>query len=123
MPTLAGPGRETQLTVTSPAQARSTTGAVPQTDVSAALVTSALREGASRDFGVASAARRTAFIVGSRAREAILGYGFATPEGAPAGPPPRAGEEPSPGQTMVLVGDEVETWVRERLYGGRLPVR
>jgi hypothetical protein len=91
------------------------------------LVTSALREGASRDFGVASAARRTAFIVGSRAREAILGYGFATPEGAPAGPPPgpppRAGEEPSPGQTMVLVGDEVETWVRERLYGGRLPVR
>jgi hypothetical protein len=70
-------------------------------------------------------------MVGSRAREAILGYGFPvaeTPlEGRPQGPtvtgPPRAGEEPAPGQTVVLVGDDVEAWVRERLYGARLPER
>jgi hypothetical protein len=62
--------------------------------------------------------------VGSRAREAILGYPF--PAADPAGRPARApysGEEPPTGQTVVLVGDDVEAWVRERLYGGRLPSR
>ncbi len=34
-----------------------------------------------------------------------------------------AGAEPAPGHTVVLVGDDVEAWVRERLYGGRLPNR
>ena len=90
-----------------------------------------------------SSARRAAAIVGSRAREAILG--FPPPPGPPvpgavrdpfagrgAAPAPgspgtaglrTAGAEPAPGQTVVLVGDDVEAWVRERLYGGRLPDR
>jgi hypothetical protein len=80
------------------------------------------RPGTSRDLGVGAAARRTAFIVGSRAREAILGYGFANPDAAIGGPP-RAGEEPAPGHTVVLMDDDVEAWVRERLYGGQLPPR
>jgi hypothetical protein len=70
--------------------------------------------------------------------------GFALPPAVPAGP----GDEPetgaiggvatttavtrapaavvapaAPGQTVVLVGDDVEAWVRERLYGGRPPAR
>lgn len=73
-----------------------------------------------RDFG--AAARRRVGRVGSRAREAILGYGFPTTPGTTAGVLP-AGEEPAPGQTVVLVGDDVEAWVRERLYGGRVPDR
>jgi hypothetical protein len=77
--------------------------------------------GLGRDLGVASAARKTALMVGSRAREAILGYPFASAEGD--GGAPHAGEEPAPGETVVLVGDDVEAWVRERLYGGRLPTR
>jgi hypothetical protein len=174
------PGRETQPTVTAPAQACARTAAVPHADIpaakstSAAKPTSAVREspsrapdsveesvtvvsrsrrpgtpaqpwtpvpnrdqpvpadwsrptigarpGASRDLGAASAARRKAFIVGSRAREAILGYGFANPDAAMGGPP-QAGEEPAPGHTVVLIGDDVEAWVRERLYGGRIPTR
>jgi hypothetical protein len=40
-----------------------------------------------------------------------------------AGAAPYAGEEPTPGHTVVLEGDDVEAWVRERLYGGRLPTR
>lgn len=72
-----------------------------------------------RDLG--STARRTAMMVGSRAREAILGYPFPSPE--PPSPAPYAGAEPPTGQTVVLVGDDVEAWVRERLYGGRLPSR
>jgi hypothetical protein len=87
---------------------------------------------------VASGARRAAAMVGSRAREALLGYPFPAPQGpaplqAPASAPapaigsargaPGGGEEPAPGQTVVLVGDDVEAWVRERLYGGRLPER
>jgi hypothetical protein len=60
-------------------------------------------------------------MVGSRAREAILGYPFAAAE--PPGAAPYSGAEPAPGQTVVLVGDDVEAWVRERLYGGRLPDR
>jgi len=74
-----------------------------------------------------SGARRAAAIVGSRAREAILGYPYPAPAQtrAPtlAGGAPGAGVEPAPGQTVVLVGDDVEAWVRERLYGGRLPDR
>jgi hypothetical protein len=58
-------------------------------------------------------------MVGSRAREAILGYPFPSSEPAV----PYSGEEPAPGETVVLVGDDVEAWVRERLYGGRLPGR
>jgi hypothetical protein len=73
--------------------------------------------GPRRDLGMASAARK----VGSRAREAILGYPFPAPDTAPTAP--YAGEEPVPGETVVLVGDDVEAWVRERLYGGRLPNR
>jgi hypothetical protein len=73
-----------------------------------------------RDFG--AAARRRAMIVGSRAREAILGYGFPNAPDTGAGAP-HGGAEPDPGQTVVLVGDDVEAWVRERLYGGRLPDR
>jgi hypothetical protein len=60
-------------------------------------------------------------MVGSRAREAILGYPFPSVE--PSAGAPYAGEEPPTGQTVVLVGDDVEAWVRERLYGGRLPSR
>jgi hypothetical protein len=71
---------------------------------------------------LAAAARKTALVVGSRAREAILGYGFPTAPDARTGAP-YAGEEPAPGQTVVLEGDDVEAWVRERLYGGRLPPR
>jgi hypothetical protein len=179
---LGGPGRETRLTVTSPAQASATTAALPHADVLAAEPASAVREGPNgpgqherreapdaveesvtvisssrrphtpaqpltpvpngdlpihtnwsgstirdrpapgRDLGVGAAARRTAFIVGSRAREAILGYGFANPDAARGGPP-QAGEEPAPGHTVVLIGDDVEAWVRERLYGDRLPSR
>lgn len=73
------------------------------------------------DLGLASAARKTAVMVGSRAREALLGYPF--PAADPGASAPYAGEEPAPGQTVVLVGDDVEAWVRERLYGGRLPSR
>jgi hypothetical protein len=70
---------------------------------------------------LATAARRTALIVGSRAREVILGYPFPAAETGTVAP--YSGEEPAPGQTVVLVGDDVEAWVRERLYGGRLPNR
>jgi len=70
---------------------------------------------------LASAARKTALMVGSRAREALLGYPFPAADTGPT--TPYAGEEPAPGQTVVLVGDDVEAWVRERLYGGRLPSR
>ena len=79
------------------------------------------------DTWLPSGARRAAAMVGSRAREAILGYPFpaATPPPAPPGSAavPGSGQEPAPGQTVVLVGDDVEAWVRERLYGGRLPER
>jgi hypothetical protein len=61
-------------------------------------------------------------MVGSAAREAILGYPFPPPETGAVGRLP-AGAEPVPGQMVVLVGDDVEAWVRERLYGGRLPDR
>ena len=76
---------------------------------------------------MASMARRTALTVGSRAREAILGYplpgaGSERPVGPSPGAP-YAGEEPPTGQLVVLEGDDVEAWVRERLYGGRLPAR
>ncbi|HWF34039.1 MAG TPA: hypothetical protein VG295_01670 [Solirubrobacteraceae bacterium] len=71
---------------------------------------------------LAAAARKTALMVGSRAREALLGYGFPSAE-APRTGAPYAGEEPAPGHTVVLEGDDVEAWVRERLYGGRLPTR
>ncbi|HEY5316760.1 MAG TPA: hypothetical protein VIJ20_02180 [Solirubrobacteraceae bacterium] len=60
-------------------------------------------------------------MVGSRAREALLGYPFPAPD-SPSGAP-YAGAEPAPGETVVLVGDDVEAWVRERLYGGHLPSR
>jgi hypothetical protein len=113
-------GRETQPIVTSPAQASAPTAPAPHADWSRPTIRA--RPGASRDLGAASAARRTAFIVGSRAREAILGYGFANPDAAMGGPP-QAGEEPAPGHTVVLMGDDVEAWVRERLYGDRLPSR
>jgi hypothetical protein len=71
---------------------------------------------------LAAVARKTALVVGSRAREAILGYGFPTAPDTRTGAP-HAGEEPAPGQIVVLEGDDVEAWVRERLYGGRLPTR
>ena len=74
-----------------------------------------------RGDDLASAARKTALMVGSRAREALLGYPFPAADTGPT--TPYAGEEPAPGQTVVLVGDDVEAWVRERLYGGRLPSR
>jgi hypothetical protein len=76
---------------------------------------------AGRDQGMGSAARRTAFMVGSRAREALLGYPFPTAEAR--APAPFSGAEPPTGQTVVLVGDDVEAWVRERRYGGHLPDR
>jgi hypothetical protein len=60
-------------------------------------------------------------MVGSRAREALLGYPFPATEIVTGAP--RGGEEPAPGQTVVLVGDDVENWVRSRLYGGKLPTR
>lgn len=92
------------------------------------------------DAGFSSGARGLAAMVGSRAREAILGF---PPAPSPLPPVPSAlrdpfagsahapgaagiragGAEPAPGQTVVLVGDDVEAWVRERLYGGRLPDR
>lgn len=62
-------------------------------------------------------------IVGSRAREAILGYPFPAPESGEVGRPPGGGEEPASGETVVLVGDDVEAWVRERLYGAKTPER
>jgi hypothetical protein len=72
-----------------------------------------------------SGARRAAAIVGSRAREAILGYPYPPPDPTQhrPGPAPGGGAEPAPGETVVLEGDDVEAWVRERLYGGRLPER
>lgn len=78
--------------------------------------------GAPPEVGVTSAARRTAVTVGSLAREALLGYPFPPPQSGAVGHLP-GGQEPVPGQTVVLVGDDVEAWVRERLYGGRLPER
>jgi len=77
------------------------------------------------DSWVPSGARRAAAMVGSRAREAILGYPFpaTVAPSLPAAGAPGSGQEPAPGQTVVLVGDDVEAWVRERLYGGRLPER
>ncbi|HWF50232.1 MAG TPA: hypothetical protein VG294_06250 [Solirubrobacteraceae bacterium] len=103
------------------------------------LVSRARRRQAAVEEPGADSARETAIDEGvtviSRTPTRAAAPQAWTPPPEPAAPPapgwgsatrtgiPYAGEEPAPGQMVVLEGDDVEAWVRERLYGGRLPPR
>ena len=99
----------------------------------AALLVWLLLEFADRAFGEMTISPRVDEGLGLASAPVIPAAGV--PIGPVAAPAPvmapalvaaraaASGEEPASGQTVVLEGDDVEAWVRERLYGGRLPVR
>jgi hypothetical protein len=82
-------------------------------------------------LGLGSAsARGAAAVTGpgvapARGAAAVTGPGAEAARGAPGAGSPgarTAGGQQAPGDA-VPAGEDVEAWVRERLYGGRLPER